>query len=148
MISTWLQCMPWIQCYNSLWPSEAIWCYRSVSESSQNGHSDGSGAMKSLCRTLLVAASHYLSQCWLLISEILWCSPYSNLTANDHAAILYNEYVNYSSEVTAESHWGQWVTVILTLFHFPSSYFCDGVQSLDSHIGLRPTTSGLDLQLF
>ena len=39
----------------------------------------------------LMARSHYLSQCWLLISEVLWHSLESNFTANAQATILYNE---------------------------------------------------------
>ena len=47
---------------NTLWPSDAIWRYRSGSILAQ--------AM-AWCRQ---APSHYLNQCWLIISQVLWHS--------------------------------------------------------------------------
>ena len=37
----------------------------------------------------LTAPSHYLNQCWLIISAVLWRSPESNFTASVPAIILY-----------------------------------------------------------
>ena len=42
---------------NSLWPSDTIRCH------------------KTWLPNLLMAPSHYLNQCWLIISEVLWHSP-------------------------------------------------------------------------
>ena len=47
---------------NSLWPSDAIWRHRSRSTLVQ---------VMACCRT---APSHYLNQCWLIISEVQWHS--------------------------------------------------------------------------
>ena len=44
----------------------------------------------------LMAPSHYLNQCWLLISEILWHSPKSNFTASTQTTSLYNEFEKYT----------------------------------------------------
>ena len=55
---------------NSLLPSDTIWRYRSMSTLAQ---------VMACC---LTAPSHYLSQCWLMISEVLWYSPDSNFTEN------------------------------------------------------------------
>ena len=53
-------------CVNSLWPSDTIWHQRSWSTLDQ---------VMACC---LTAPSHYLNQCWLLISVFLWHSPESN----------------------------------------------------------------------
>ena len=47
-------------CINSLWPSDAIWRQRSGSTLAQ---------VMACC---LTAPSHYLNQCWLIISEVQW----------------------------------------------------------------------------
>ena len=43
----------------------------------------------------LMAPSHYLNQCWLLISQSLWHSPEWNIPASGQAIVLYNEFENY-----------------------------------------------------
>ena len=48
---------------NSLWPSDTIWQQKSGSTLAQ---------VMAWC---LTAPSHYLNQCWLIISEGLWHSP-------------------------------------------------------------------------
>ena len=47
---------------NSLWPSDAIWRYRAESTLAQ---------VMACC---LTASSHYLKQCWLIITEVQWHS--------------------------------------------------------------------------
>ena len=47
---------------NSLWPSDTIWRHRSGSTLAQ---------VMACC---LTAPSHYLNQCWLIISKVLWHS--------------------------------------------------------------------------
>ena len=49
--------------FNSLWPGDAIRCRRSGSTLSQE---------MACCLTV---PSHYLHQCWLIITEVLWHSP-------------------------------------------------------------------------
>ena len=67
---------------NSLWPTDAIWRHR--------------------CGCL-TAPSHYLNQCWLLISEVLWHSSESNSTARAQAIILHNELESYILKITFKS---------------------------------------------
>ena len=66
--------------FNSLWPSDAIWQHRSGSTLAQ---------VMACC---LTAPSHYLNQCWLIISEVRWQSPEDNFTitatSNDRHGIL------------------------------------------------------------
>ena len=54
-----------LACYgfNSLWPSDTIWRQRSGSTLAQ---------VMACC---LTASSHYLNQCWLMISKVLWQPP-------------------------------------------------------------------------
>ena len=61
--------LTWIN-FNSLWPSDTIswWWHRSES------------ALAQAMAWCLMAPSHYLKQCWLLISQVLWHSHESNLT--------------------------------------------------------------------
>ena len=56
------------QWVNSLWPTDTIWWHRSVSTLAQ---------IMAWCHQ---APSPYLTQWWLLISDVLWHSPESNFT--------------------------------------------------------------------
>ena len=82
----------------SLWPCDAIWRHRSGSTLAQ---------VMACC---LTAPSHYLNQCWPLISEVLWCSPESNFTMSAQATILHNE--NYTFIISVTSPRGQWVNIM------------------------------------
>ena len=54
----------------SLWPSDTIWWH-------------GSGSTLALVMACcLMAPSHYLNQCWLIISEVIWLTPEGNFTGN------------------------------------------------------------------
>ena len=55
---------------NSLWPSDTIWRQRSRS------------TLVQVMACCLKAPSHYLNQCWLIISEVLRHSPEGNFTGN------------------------------------------------------------------
>ena len=75
-----------------LWPSDAIWWYRSGSTLAQ---------VMAYCPT---TPNHYLDQCWLLISKVLWYSPEINFTASVHATVLYNEVKTRTTRMPA--FWG------------------------------------------
>ena len=66
--------------FNSLWPSDDIWRQGSRSTLAQ---------VMACC---LTAPSHYLNQCWLMISEVLWHTPDSNFTGNTYR---WNEFEIY-----------------------------------------------------
>ena len=68
---------------NSLWPSDAIWRQRFGSPLAQ---------VMACC---LTAPSHYLNQCWLMISEVLWHSAESNFTENTSDIYRWNEFEIY-----------------------------------------------------
>ena len=57
----------------------------------------------------VVAPSHYLSQGWPPISEILWHSPEFNFTASAQATVLSDKFENYTFLTTSTSPGGQWV---------------------------------------
>ena len=85
----------------SLWLSDAIrWHkYRSGSTLAQ---------VMACC---LMAPSHYMNQCWLLISEVFLHSPDCSFRSSGQATFLYNVFKNYTFKFTATSHRGQWFNV-------------------------------------
>ena len=60
----------------------------------------------------LTAPSHYLNQCWLLISEVLWHSSENKSTARAQAIILHNELKSYVGKLLSY-HPG---AIVLSLF--------------------------------
>ena len=60
-----------------------------------------------------MAPSHYLNQCWLLISEFLWHSSDCNFTVSAQATFVYNVCENYNFKFTATSPREQWVILIM-----------------------------------
>ena len=71
---------------DSLWPSDALWQHRSGSTLAQ---------VMACC---LMAPSHYLNQCWLIISEVQWHSFEGNFrrdtSAIDHCKSFRCQWVN------------------------------------------------------
>ena len=59
-----------------------------------------------------VACIHYIHQCCLHISEVLWRSPKSNFAESAHYTILYIVLENYASKIIATSPRGQWVNMV------------------------------------
>ena len=62
----------------------------------------------------LTAPRHYLNQCQLHISELLWHSPQGNLTASAQATLPHDEFYCYTfkilttfSRITELTHWGR-----------------------------------------
>ena len=86
--------------FTSLWPSDAIWWPRSGSTLPQ---------VPVVIAFCLMAPSHYLNQCWLLISEVLKHSLDSNFIGGAEATILCYEFENYTFNITATSPRGHWV---------------------------------------
>ena len=83
-------------CYRR--PSDTIWQHRPWSTLTQV-----------IVCCWLKAPGHYLNQCWLLSSEILWHSPESNFTMSAPASIRCNKLKNYSFKIIPTSPRGQWV---------------------------------------
>ena len=83
--------------FNSLWPSDAIWRQRSGSTLAQ---------VMACC---LTEPSHYLNQCWLIISKVYWHSSEGNLTAGISAINHCNWLEKYSSKISSKSPRPQWV---------------------------------------
>ena len=92
---------------NSFSPSDAIWQQGSRS------------TLVQIMASCLMASSHYLNQCWLIITKVQWCSPEGNL-ARDITAISHKKYLeNYFSKILLESPRGQWVKLtILNLYMY------------------------------
>ena len=64
--------------FNSLWPSDAIWQHRSGSTLAQ------------IMACCLTAPSHYLNQCWLIISKVYRHSSECNFTRDTSATSHWN----------------------------------------------------------
>ena len=89
--------------FNSSRPSDAIWWQRSGSTLAQ---------VMACC---LTAPSHYLNQCWPMISEVLCNSYDTNFTENTSNVYHWNEF-KISQIVTAvKSPRGQWVSNVNSL---------------------------------
>ena len=58
------------------------------------------------------ASSHYLNQCSLIISEVLWYSSEDNFTRNAQDNYHWYEFENYKSTITAAAPRGQWVNAL------------------------------------
>ena len=63
----------------------------------------------------LTAPSHYLNQCWLAISKVLWHSSEGNFVRDTSATIHNNLLENYQPKFKSKSPRGQWVNVWLSL---------------------------------
>ena len=85
------------QWVNSLWPRDAIWRQRSGSTLAQ------------LMACCLMAPSHYLNQCWLIIHEGQWHSYQGNFTRDASTIIHQNLFENYMSKISFKFPRGQWV---------------------------------------
>ena len=75
IVSEMMADMSWRTCafVNSLWPSDAIW-------------RQGSGsALAQVMACCLTAPSHYLNQCWLIISKVQWHSSEGSFTKDTSA---------------------------------------------------------------
>ena len=83
--------------FNSLWPSDAIWQHRTWSTLAQ---------VTACC---LTAPSHYLNQCWLIISKVQSHSSGNPFTKYTSAINHWNQFENYLSKFSFKSPRGQWV---------------------------------------
>ena len=86
---------------NSLWPWDAIWWHRTWSTVLQ------------VMVCCLTVPSHYLNQCWLIVSEVL-CQFYRNV--EDISILDINEFENDQFMMTATSPRVQWVNNMASLF--------------------------------
>ena len=71
---------------NSLWPSDAIWRWRSWS------------TLVQVMVCCLMAPSHYLNQRWLIISKVLWHSLEGIILRRSEDTNQYNKIENYILE--------------------------------------------------
>ena len=60
----------------------------------------------------LMAPSHHLNQCWLIINVVLWHAPDSNFTISAHKFNLNHELENRPIKIIATSPRGHWVKPI------------------------------------
>ena len=87
---------------NSLWPSHAI--RRQGTEST----------LAQVMACCLTAPSHYLNQCWLIISKVMWHLLEGIIMRISEDTNRSNKIENYTSRITFRSPRGQWVKLGLT----------------------------------
>ena len=97
-VATWHIC-ELTEIINSLWPSDTIWRHKSGSTLDQ---------VMACC---LTAPSHYLNQCWLIISKIQWHSSEYNFTRYTPSISHWNKLENYLSKILFKSPRVQWVKI-------------------------------------
>ena len=85
------------QWVNKLRPSDTRWWHKSESTLAQ------------IMACCLASSSHYLNQCWLIMSKVLGHFPEGNFTGNVQGSCSWYEFENCPFEVTATSPSGQWV---------------------------------------
>ena len=87
----------WTTLFNSSWPSDTIW-------------QQGSGSiLAQVMACCLTAPCHYLNQCWLIISEVMWHSPEGNSTVNAQDIYPWYEFEYCKFNITVTFPIGQWV---------------------------------------
>ena len=67
----------------------------------------------------LMAPSHYLNQCWLIISKVQWQSSEGKFTRDTSAINHWNSLENYLPDISLKSPRDQWVN--------PSAHIAGGV---------------------
>ena len=82
---------------NSLGPSDAIWRWRSWL------------TMIQVMACSLTAPSHYLNQCWLIISKVLWHSSEDIIIRRFEDTNQLSKIEEYFFKITLRSPKGQWV---------------------------------------
>ena len=102
---------------NSLWSSDTIWRQKSGSTLAQ---------VMACC---LTAPSHYLNQCWLIFSEILWRSHKGNFRGNIQESYPWYEFENYQFKIAATSPRGQWVNRVIIHILLTQSFQSEGQLS-------------------
>ena len=93
----------------------------------------------------LMAPSHYLNQCWLIICKVQWHLSEGAFTMDTSAMNHLNSPENYLSEISSKLPRGQWVDSTVKLLDMLKVYislFCFGCHALQAyHITLECTLS-------
>ena len=82
--------LSWHSAVLNFGPSDAIWRQKSGSTLAQ------------LMAWCLTAPSHYLNQCWLIISEVQWHSHQGNFTRDASTTNHQNLFKNYMSKIVSK----------------------------------------------
>ena len=102
---------------NSLRPSDTIYRQRTGS------------TLVQVMACCLMAPSHYLNQCWFIISKVHWYSSEGNFSRDASAINHWDEFEKYLSKIWFETFRGQWAKgtahrlwpLLLTWFNFNPS---------------------------
>ena len=94
----------------ALWPVDTIW---------QQGYGSTLAQVMAWCRQ---AKSHYLNQCWLIISKILWHSFEGIIIRRSEDTSWQNKIENCTFKIMPRSPTGQWVKAESTLDQVTACY--------------------------
>ena len=94
-----------IMTFNSLRPSDTIWRQRTGSTLAQ------------VVACCLTTPSHYMNQCWLIITKVLWLSYEGNFARDASIINHWNLFENYMSKISFKFPRGRWVKCELYLCH-------------------------------
>ena len=72
-------------------------------------HFHTKNALKCFHMAQRFGSCHYLNQCCLIISEVLWHSSKDNFTGNSQEICPWYEFENHQFKITVASHRSQWV---------------------------------------
>ena len=90
--------------FNSLWPSDAIWWQGSRS------------TLVQVMACCLMAPSHHMNQCWLIISKVEWHSSKGKFTKDTSAINHWNYLENYVPKISFQFLRGHWVNATISPF--------------------------------
>ena len=79
--------------------------------------SDTGSTLAQVMACCLMAPSHYLNQCWLIISKVLLLSCEGNFTRDASIINHYNLFENYMSKISFKFPRGQWVNSLKSTQH-------------------------------
>ena len=100
---------------NSVWPSDAIWRQGSRS------------TLVQVVACCLTVPSHYLNQCWLVITKVQWCSSEGNFTWDVRGISHPKKLENNFSKILLKSPRVQWGKVNAT-------WVMDGINWVIGHL--------------
>ena len=128
------------QWVNSLRSSDVIWPYSSGSTLAQ------------VMACSLMAPSHYLNQCWLIINEALWHSREGNFTGNAHYIYPWYEFENFLIMITAappalRGHWVNTQKYIEKCWHLVEASKCISKYFITYFLFLGLKICGVDCLL-
>ena len=107
-VASYVKLATYNQDINSMWPSKAIRRLRTE------------WTLAQVMACCLTAPSHYLNQCWLIISKVLWYSSEGIIMRRSEDTNQQKKFENYILRISLRSPRGQWVNSPHSKHHKPA----------------------------